>query len=134
RTKGRHIMKFGTRQLRGATAALLALLLTVLMGTGLYGSATAAPAKDSSDEQGRTMLLLDSSGSMAEGAGGGKSKIEAAKSALRTVVKGLPDDAEVGLRVFGAKVFSRTDPGSCEDSQVVVKPGADNRDDLLGEI
>ncbi|WP_110240386.1 vWA domain-containing protein [Nocardioides gilvus] len=126
---------FGTGRLRGSAAAFLVLLLTALTGTGLYGSAFAEPAEGAAaGGQGRTMLLLDSSGSMAEGAGGGKTKIEAAKSALRTVVKGLPADAEVGLRVFGAKVFSRTDAGSCEDSQVVVEPGADNRDDLLGQI
>lgn len=128
------MIKLGTGWSRGSAAALLALLLTALTFTGLYGTASAAPERAAAGGQGRTMLLLDSSGSMAEKAGGGKTKIEAAKSALRTVVKGLPDDAEVGLRVFGAKVFSRKDAGSCKDSQVVVKPGADNRDALLGEI
>ncbi|MEJ7756954.1 MAG: VWA domain-containing protein [Nocardioidaceae bacterium] len=80
------------------------------------------------------MLVLDSSGSMAEPAGGGGTKIDAAKSALRTLVNDLPDEAEVGLRVFGAEVFSRTDPGSCEDTQQVVEPGTDNRDQLLDAI
>ncbi|QCX26155.1 vWA domain-containing protein [Nocardioides jishulii] len=112
----------------------LAVLLTAT-GTSLHGSAAAQPlAMADGEGQGRTMLVLDASGSMADPAKGGKTKIEAARSALRTVVEGLPDDAEVGLRVFGAKVFSRTDPGSCEDSQLVVPAGVDNRSAMLAEI
>ncbi|WP_300645875.1 VWA domain-containing protein [Nocardioides sp.] len=80
------------------------------------------------------MLVLDSSGSMAEPAGGGETKIQAAKQALRDVVGALPDDAAVGMRVFGAEVFSRDQPGACTDSQQVVAAGTDNRDALLREI
>ena len=79
-------------------------------------------------------LVLDSSGSMSEPAAGGQSKIAAAKGALRTVVDGLPDEAQVGLRVYGATVFSRNDPGACTDSQEVVPPGTDNRDELRSAI
>lgn len=82
----------------------------------------------------RTLLVLDSSGSMAEPAGGGTTKIAAARRALTEVVRGLPEDAEVGLRVFGAEVFSRTDAGACEDTQLVVEPGTGNRDALLSAI
>ena len=53
---------------------------------------------------------------------------------LTDVVRGLPGDAQVGLRVFGATVFSRTDKGACTDSQQVVAPGTDNRDDLLAAV
>ncbi len=81
-----------------------------------------------------TMLVLDSSGSMAEPAGGGATKIQAAKQALRDVVAALPDDAVVGMRVFGAEVFDRDQPGACTDSQQVVAPGTDNRDALLREV
>lgn len=124
----------GTGKFRRHAVTLVVLLVAATTVTGFHRTAAAEPDPTATQTQSRTMLLLDSSGSMAESAGGGKSKIDAAKSALRTVVKGLPDDAEVGLRVFGAKVFSRTDAGSCEDSQVVVKPGLDNRDALLSEI
>lgn len=41
---------------------------------------------------------------------------DAARSALHAVIDELPDTAEVGLRVFGAKVFSRNDPGACQDT------------------
>lgn len=91
-------------------------------------------AADEGDEYGRLMLVLDSSGSMAQRTSAGQTKIEAAKSALRDVISELPADALVGLRVFGAEVFSRKDAGACEDSQNVVPLGTDNRDQLLGAI
>lgn len=80
------------------------------------------------------MLVLDSSGSMKEPAGGGQTKIGAARSALTRVVRDLPDDAQVGLRVFGAKVFSRTDSGACTDTQQVVAPSTGNRSQLLSAV
>ncbi|UDY23774.1 vWA domain-containing protein [Nocardioides sp. Kera G14] len=96
-----------------------------------------AYADDSSDtgagEPTRLILLLDSSGSMKEAAAGG-TKIGAARRALTQVIGGLPEDAPVGLRVFGAKVFKRTDPGACEDTQLVVPVGTDNRDALSAAV
>lgn len=102
-------------------------------GTSVPSTASAAAGDDEAG-LGRMVLLLDSSGSMAEPAGGGQSKIEAARTALHTVIEGLPDQAQVGLRVFGAKVFSRTDKGACTDSQLVVPPGTDNRADLSAAV
>lgn len=129
---------------------LAALLLAAASSTALLPLTAPAPASGAvptvgtvgtlpaADEPeggfGRMMLVLDSSGSMAEPAGGGDTKIAAAKSALRTIVRDLPGDAQVGLRVFGAEVFSRTDPGSCADTQQVVAPGTDNRSELLDAI
>lgn len=124
-----------------------------LVGAALVGAlallagpaAAPAPATDISQQDGegqrigagagfgRTILVLDSSGSMAEPSGGGETKIIAAREALRTVVGDLPDDAVVGLRVFGAEV-TLDEGGSCTDSQLVVEPGTDNRDDLLSAI
>ena len=96
--------------------------------------AVAPAVAEDGTEYGRLMLLLDSSGSMAEPASGGETKIAAAKKALKDVVGKLPDEAQVGLRVFGATVFSRDDKGACEDSQQVVPPGTDNRDELLSAV
>lgn len=111
-----------------ATGALLVGLLAV------PAPAQAEPVAAAPEDYGRMMLLLDSSGSMAEPAGGGQTKIAAARQALEGVVRSLPEEATVGLRVFGAKVFSRDDPGSCEDSQVVVPPGTDNRAELQAAV
>lgn len=108
----------------GATAVLVPLAA---------GHAAPTSTADPGDP-GRLMLVLDSSGSMAEPASGGVTKIEAAKTALHHVVDGLPADAEVGMRVYGAQVFSRSDPGACTDSQRVVDLGSDNRADLHSAI
>lgn len=72
---------------------------------------------------GKLLLVLDSSGSMKETDASGTTKIAAAKDALSGVVDNLPQDAAVGLRVYGATVFERSDPGACTDSQLVVPIG-----------
>ncbi len=54
-------------------------------------------------EQSNTLLILDSSGSMAGSAGGGTSKLDAAKQALRRYVAGTPDSLALGFMVFGHK-------------------------------
>lgn len=129
-----------------ACAAVAALALLTL-GTAL-GMSTPASAIDDAEvgqtdadadpdtetDYARMVLVLDSSGSMAEPATGGATKIEAAKQALGTVVDGLPDEAFVGLRVYGAKVFSRDQKGACTDSQLVVDPGTDNREELRAAL
>ncbi|WP_176883788.1 VWA domain-containing protein [Nocardioides sp. YR527] len=116
----------------------------LVIATGLAGVLTvaaagtgAAPA--AADEQnqgtyGRMILVLDSSGSMKEPASGGTTKIQAAKQALDTVIDDLPESADVGMRVFGAMVFGRKQKAACEDTQLVVKPGTGNRDDLKAAV
>lgn len=105
-------------------ALLRVLLVVVLLGALAPTTAAAAPPDTADgDETGRLVLLLDSSGSMKEPASGGGSKIDAARSALGDVVDQLPDSAQVGVRVFGAEVFSRQDPGACTDTQNVVPVG-----------
>jgi Ca-activated chloride channel family protein len=54
-------------------------------------------------ERSNTLLILDSSGSMAGPAGGGMTKIAAAKQALRRYVAGAPDSLAIGFMVFGHK-------------------------------
>lgn len=114
-------------------ARLLAAGLVLAAGALSLPPATAADA-ETETETGRMLLVLDSSGSMKEPAAGGSTKIAAAKQALGRVVAGLPDDAEVGLRVFGAEVFSRDEPGACTDSQLVVRPDTDNRTELRDAV
>jgi Ca-activated chloride channel family protein len=104
-----------------------AMILLVLAG------ATAARADEGSDA-GRMMLVLDSSGSMKEKSAGGDTKIAAAKEALDAVIDDLPADQPVGLRVYGAKVFSRSDKGACTDTQRVVDLGTDNRESLKTQV
>lgn len=108
--------------------ALCALAITTAW------AATPAVAADEVDGASRMILVLDSSGSMAEKTPDGTKRIDAAKDALRQVIAKLPAEQEVGLRVYGAEVFDRSDDGACTDSQLIVKPGTDNRDDLEGSL
>ncbi|SDT02929.1 VWA domain-containing protein [Jiangella sp. DSM 45060] len=119
-----------------ATAAAAALAVVVNVAVGV--AAGAAPARAQSEEPidpgSRMVLVLDSSGSMAEATADGSTRIDAAKDALRQVIAGLPDDQEVGLRVYGAEVFSQNDPGACTDSQLIVQPATGNRDQLTSAL
>ena len=53
----------------------------------------------------------------------GLTKIDAAKRAFARLIPRLPTAGKVGLRVYGATVFNRTDPGACTDSQLAVPVG-----------
>jgi len=99
--------------------ALCAVFALVAAGT----TYAVAETPNETEVDGRLMLVLDSSGSMKEPVSGGGTKIDAAKKALKEVAAELPDDAEVGMRVFGAKVFSAKDKGACTDTQNVVPVG-----------
>ncbi len=113
------------------------VLLGVVLLTALVPASSGAVDQriaNPGDETGRLVLLLDSSGSMSREAAGGGTKIEAAKSALADVVEQLPDSAQVGIRVFGAKVLMRTDPGACTDTQNVVPVGPLDRARLTSAV
>ena len=110
-----------------ALAASLGLMLTWLVAGPAALSRADVP-------DGRLLMVLDSSGSMNEPAGDDRSKIDAAKTALTSVADSLPADAQVGMRVYGATVFSADDPGACEDSQLVVPIGTGNAAALKAEI
>jgi Ca-activated chloride channel family protein len=115
---------------RPAVWALLAVTLAAVLGGLTAPVAVADPAPSG----GKLLLVLDSSGSMAEPAGDGQTKITAARAALTSVVSKLPDGAEVGLRVYGATVFKRTQAGACTDSQLTVPIGTGNRPQLQAAI
>ncbi|HEY8457314.1 MAG TPA: VWA domain-containing protein [Actinopolymorphaceae bacterium] len=114
--------------------SIIALCLTILVVSGpAVGSVAAAGttkrhpqvgrADDGEVRPGSLLLLLDSSGSMKEPDASGTSKIEAAKQALTTVIDDLPTDMSVGLRVYGATIFDKSNPKACSDSQLVVPIG-----------
>ena len=110
---------------RVLTLAVLAAL--TLAATPAVGESTTTTA------EGKLVLLLDSSGSMKESAGG-QTKIAAAKAALKDVLNRLPDDSQVGVRVFGAKVFSAKDAGACTDTQNVVPVGPLDRNAITKAV
>ncbi len=118
---------------RSQVRRLAAVALCGLIMIGLILDAGSTPAAADGGD-GKLLLVLDSSGSMKEKAGDGKTKIEAAKDALNGVVDALPPDAQVGMRVYGATVFDRKDKGACEDTQLVVPIGTGNQTKLKAQI
>jgi Ca-activated chloride channel family protein len=121
----------------GIRTLLLGLTLPTLAYAGVVGppSDAADASGDEGDSAfGRLVLVLDSSGSMKEPTPGGGTRIEAARQALGEVVEGLPDDSEVGLRVFGSEVFSRRDKGACTDTRNVVPVGPVDREALTDAV
>ncbi|MFF9013243.1 VWA domain-containing protein [Streptomyces sp. NPDC014870] len=86
--------------------ALLTLLLTPAPG--------AAAADGEADGGASLVMVLDSSGSMGEDDGSGRTRMEAARTAVGTVVDGLPDGHPTGLRVYGADR-----PEGCTDTRLV---------------
>ncbi|MGW1688884.1 vWA domain-containing protein [Streptomyces albidoflavus] len=78
------------------TAAVLLAGVVGALATGPPATAEPAPGA------GGLVMVLDSSGSMADEAGGGRTRIEAARDAVGTVVDSLPDNYPTGLRVYGA--------------------------------
>jgi Ca-activated chloride channel family protein len=87
-------------------------------------AALAAPAP----ELAPVMVVLDASGSMNEAAAGG-TKMAAAKAAVHTLVRQAPDDARIGLAVYGTGTGnSAADKAAgCQDVKVVHKVGTLNR-------
>lgn len=108
-------------------AGVLAALLLVVSLAGVT-----APAR--ADGDGGLLLVMDSSGSMAEPTDDGTPRIDAAKEALNTVVDQADDSLALGMRVYGASVFDQSDPGACTDSDLVVPIGTGNRDQLRTAI
>ncbi|MFE7105944.1 VWA domain-containing protein [Streptomyces sp. NPDC057575] len=66
------------------------------------GGAPAGPEPSGAGGNGSLVMVLDSSGSMADDDGTGRSRMESARTAVGTVVDGLPDGYPTGLRVYGA--------------------------------
>lgn len=99
-------------------------MVTTAVALGLM---TTAPPEVGAQEEAPPALLLvmDSSGSMNGDAGGGRTKIAAAKEALNRVVDSLPDASRVGLRVYGHRVGNAPEdkPRGCKDTELIVPVG-----------
>jgi len=80
------------------------------------------------------LIVMDASKSMAKRASGGQSRLDAAKASLRTVVDGLPDDARVGLRLYGHRVSGATRAEGCRDTELVTPIGRLDRRGIQSDI
>lgn len=71
---------------------------------------------------GRVEFILDVSGSMNAQAHGEK-KIDAAKNALSTAVREIPDGTLAALRLYGHRISKDNKAESCKDSELVIPFG-----------
>ena len=88
---------------------------------------------ETNPEDNELLLVMDASGSMSESDDSDTVRIEAARDALHSVVDDLDDDLSIGLRVFSAQGETSND-AACQDSDLAVEIGSDNRDDLRDAI
>jgi DNA-binding NarL/FixJ family response regulator len=81
-----------------------------------------------------TLLMLDSSGSMAGPAGGGETKIDAARDSLRRFAAGTPDSFPLGFLVFGHRGSNQPagKAESCRGVEVLVPLGELDRERFAG--
>ncbi|MFD4692093.1 VWA domain-containing protein [Streptomyces sp. NPDC058463] len=106
----------GTRS-RTATVGVLAGVLFALVAGGMPAAASvpAGPgAPGAQDGSSSLVMVLDSSGSMGDDDGTGRTRMESARTAVGTVVDALPDGYPAGLRVYGADR-----PSGCTDTRLV---------------
>jgi hypothetical protein len=77
-------------------------------------------------------LIVDASNSM-WGQIQGKSKISIAKEVLNQIITGLPEEMNVGLRLYGHR-YSLRDSRACEDTELSVPIGPINKDKMINII
>jgi hypothetical protein len=77
-------------------------------------------------------IILDCSGSMKDKIGG-RRKIDVAREALSKVVRELPDDVRLALRLYGHRV-EPGGKGDCEDTELVAPFGKVDKKKILSTI
>jgi VWFA-related protein len=77
-------------------------------------------------------LILDASGSMKLRVEG-RPKIDIAKEVMAQIIKGLPNDAQVALRIYGHRIREGRS-GDCQDSQLVFPFGKIDKPRMLARV
>ncbi|MDV6012184.1 VWA domain-containing protein [Haloechinothrix sp. LS1_15] len=116
-------------------------LTAVTAAVGLVTGVAAVPAaaqqtgESGEDAMAPVMLVLDASESMTDPDPGGRSKMDAAKSVLIDMLEQLPDEAEVGLIVYGSEVDAAEGPElSCEDIATAFPVGPLDREAMTSAV
>jgi Ca-activated chloride channel family protein len=112
----------GARRARSGAFASLGALAALAAG------APPATAQDAEDRP-AVLLVLDASRSMRapSGDGTGDSRLDAAKAAVEEVLDTVPEDAPLGLRVYGARVAGQGRAKACADTELVAPVAAGDR-------
>ncbi|MEU9862114.1 VWA domain-containing protein [Streptomyces sp. NPDC047971] len=106
-------------------AAVSSLLLAALLSPAATASAT--PAAPEAPEPAKINLVLDLSGSMNKNDAGGQTRLAAAKQAVTRIIDTAPEEAPLGLRVYGATYPGKDEKRGCADTQQVLPVAAMDR-------
>ena len=90
--------------------------LAALLAVALLVSPTTALSQESDSSDRALLLILDASGSMGRVDANGVRLIDGAKQALLDLVNILPDDVQVGLRVYGHTYPNTDKVNGCTDT------------------
>ncbi len=102
----------------------LAVALSLILS--FFGIQHSAQGQDASSK-GKTIIVLDASGSMWGKVPGGV-KIDIAKETVAKLVPSIDPDIELGLMAYGHRT-----KGDCGDIELLVPPGKNNRDAILAK-
>ncbi|UGQ11316.1 VWA domain-containing protein [Yinghuangia sp. ASG 101] len=118
-------MSIRSRHSRAAVLVLPALLLGGLLPSA--PAASAAPGTPAVPEVGsppKINLVLDLSGSMKADDAGGQTRLAAAKQAVGRIIDTAPQDAPLGVRVYGASYPGEDTAQGCADTGQLFPVGA----------
>lgn len=114
--------------------AWMAALVAAVVGVSAAVPSIAVPvAATEESELPAMMLVMDASGSMDEASGAGGTRMEAAEGALAEVMAAVPDETQVGLRVFGGEESDN----ECANTRLEVPVGPVDRaaiDSVMGGL
>ena len=113
---------------------LLAALLAALALPVAAQAQTPTPTPAQTKGPSAIILILDASKSMNDDDGSGRPKLEGAKEALNRVVDGLPEDAQVGLRLYGSELEGVSKQEGCTDTKLASPVEPLDRAKLKGAI
>ncbi|HSA53021.1 MAG TPA: VWA domain-containing protein [Yinghuangia sp.] len=118
-------MTLRSRRLRAAVLATpLVLLGGLLPGAPTAGAAPSAPVETGPPP--KMELVLDLSGSMKADDAGGQTRLAAAKQAVNRIIDTAPEEAQLGLRVYGAQYPGEDRAQGCADTQLLAPVGPMN--------
>lgn len=125
-------VSFGGAPVSGSVAGVL--LAATLAVVPSHAASTPQPSPSARPASEALLLIVDYSGSMKEPDGRGSTRIQAAKDALGQIITALPEDLDVGMRVYGHRVPSADKEAACQDTELVVPVGPLDRDGLRGTV
>jgi Ca-activated chloride channel family protein len=120
-----------------AKAQNIAQLEGGTQSTALQGGTTGSLMQAGVQTEGgpiNILFILDCSYSMKEKLGGDERKMTVAKQVLQSALSRIPNDVNLGLRVFGQS-FARSNPlADCQSTALLVPLGQHNRGAIIRQV